>query len=120
MNQPHPAITEQEILEALRRLPTERWSEVLQLLRDLEEGSRLAAEFDPARPSARAYTRGPGGRGHPGGRHLPQRCPERGRPWAGLAAAPAVAAGGPPAASPATGGPPVATDWGPAAVTASG
>jgi hypothetical protein len=49
-------ITEEEILEALRRVPTSRWGEVLQVLRDLEEGARLAAEFDPVHPLARRYT----------------------------------------------------------------
>jgi hypothetical protein len=56
MSQALPTITEQQVLEALRRVPAERWGEVLQFLRDLEEGVRLAAEFDPTQPLARAYT----------------------------------------------------------------
>jgi hypothetical protein len=56
MSQPPTIVTEQQILEALRRLPAERWGEVLRLLRDLEEGDQLAAEFDPDHPLARAYT----------------------------------------------------------------
>jgi hypothetical protein len=57
MNQDRPAlVTEQEVLEALRRVPTARWGEVLQFLRDLEEGAQLAAEFDSANPLARRYT----------------------------------------------------------------
>jgi hypothetical protein len=49
-------ITEQQVLDALRRIPAERWSEVLQFLNDLEEGVQLAAAFDPAQPLAHAYT----------------------------------------------------------------
>jgi hypothetical protein len=47
---------ERQVLEALRRVPEDRWAEVLGLLADLEEGARLAAEFDPNNPRGRHYT----------------------------------------------------------------
>jgi hypothetical protein len=53
MSTQHPApVSEQQILEALRRVPQERWGAVLRFLADQEEGARLAAEFDPANPLA--------------------------------------------------------------------
>ena len=57
MNAKHPPpITEEQVLEALRRVPQERWGAVLGFLADQEEGARLAAEFDPANPLAQKLT----------------------------------------------------------------
>jgi hypothetical protein len=57
MNMEHSSpVTEEQILEALRRVPQERWGAVLRFLVDQEEGARLAAEFDPANPLARKLT----------------------------------------------------------------
>ena len=57
MSTEHPApVSEQQVLEALRRVPQDRWGAVLRFLADQEEGARLAAEFDPANPLARQLT----------------------------------------------------------------
>jgi hypothetical protein len=57
MSMEHPApITEEQVLEALRRVPKERWGAVLRFLADQEEGARLAALFDPANPLALKLT----------------------------------------------------------------